>query len=85
VGVTLIFKDKQRRRHGVGVPSKLVRQTSDALGYFVYSEGGMEQEEMDYIVEAQEEKRKNYKRITQPRKIGIKRDKDGYALEVKEV
>jgi len=83
--ITLIFKDKQRRRHGAGVPSKLVRQTGDAPGYFVYSEGGMEQEEMDYIVGAQEEKRKNYKRITQPRKVSIETNRDEYAVEVKEV
>jgi hypothetical protein len=85
MSVTLIFKDKERRRHGTGVPSKLVRQKDGAPGYFVYSEGGLEQEEMDYIVEAQEEKRKNYKRITQPRKVGIEKDKDGYTLDVEEI
>ena len=86
MAVTLIFKNREHSRHGKGVPSKLIPQSGDAPGVFIYSEGGLEQEEMDYIVEAEAEKAKNYQRMTQPRKVGIETNRDGsHTLDVKEM
>ena len=86
MSVTLIFKDKQRRRHGKGVASKLIPGKDGAPGAFIYSEGGLEKEEMDYLTIAQEEKQKDYKRMTQPRKIGIETHRDGsHTLDVREI
>ena len=85
MAVTLIFKNRERQRHGSGVASKLIPQSGDAPGVFIYSEGGMEQEEMDYIVEAEAEKARGYKRMTPTRKVGIETNKDGsHTLDIKE-
>ena len=83
--LSIRVKNKKQQRHGTGAESTLVPQTGEAPGYFIYSEGGMEQEEMDYIKEAQAEKAKNYKRKTPKQKIHIGGDKYGnYEVDVKE-
>ena len=83
MGVTLIFKSKTRRRLGTGAKGVLIPPEGDELGIFVPSFGLLEQDEIDYIVGLEREKKN--KRVTQPRKVSIERVRDNYEVEIKEV
>lgn len=82
--VALIIKEKPWKRYGTGAASVLKEQTGVAPGYFIPSEGFLEQAEVDYLVEAQEEKQQNYVPKAAPRQVRIMGDKTGYDVEVKE-
>lgn len=82
MGLTLIFKDKPRRRLGTGAKGVLIPPEGDELGIFVPSFGVMEQEEIDYIVGMEKEKKN--KRITQPRKVSVETNRHSHEVEIKE-
>ena len=84
MSITLIFKEKKRRRLGTGAPGVLVPPQEGKRGYFIPSMGALEQEEIDYMVEAQEEKSKSEKRMTQPRRVKIGSNKKNWEVEVTE-
>ena len=72
MGITLIFKNKERREYGSNEPSRYVPPEKGRSSIFVMSEGALEKEEINDIVEAAQEKedtriKKGYKRSTQRR------------------
>ena len=80
--IAFIFKEKVHKKYGTGADSVLKEQTGDAPGYFIPSDGFLEQEEVDYLVEAQEEKQRSYVRKEAPQRVRIQGDKTGYDVEV---
>ena len=85
MGITLIFKNRERRPLGHGAKGKLVPPKDGKMGYFIPSFGALEQKEIDYIVEAQEEKAKKEERITHPRRIQVNTTKKDHEVDIKEV
>lgn len=83
MGLTLIFKDRPRRSGGYGAKGVIVPSENGEPGIFVPSFGILEQEEIDYIVGV--EKEKKHERLTPPRRVSIGTDKNSYEVEVKEV
>jgi len=81
MGLTLIFKDKPRRAGGTGAKGVIVPSGNGDPDLFIPSFGVLEQEEIDYIVEV--EKEKKYERLTQPRRISIGVEKNSYEVDIK--
>lgn len=81
--VALIIKEKPWKKYGKGADSVLKEQDGAAPGYYIPSDGFLEQEEVDYLVEAQEEKQLKYVRKEAPQRVRIQGDKTGYDVEVK--
>ncbi len=61
--VTLIFKSKPRLEHGSEAPSKYVPAEKGRSAIYVMSEGALEKEEVDYIVEGMQEKEDGRKKV----------------------
>lgn len=80
--ITLIFKDKPHKRYGKGADSVMVPPSKGKRGYYIPSEGALEQAEIDYIVEAQKEEKQE--RITQPRRVQIEGTKKDWEVEITE-
>tara|TARA_Y100000310_G_scaffold307921_1_gene350504 strand:+ start:360 stop:674 length:315 start_codon:yes stop_codon:yes gene_type:complete len=53
---TFIFKGKSRRQYGDEAPSKLVPAEKGRSPIYIMSDGALEQEEVDYLVEASQYK-----------------------------
>jgi hypothetical protein len=56
MGITLIFKDRERLPYGSGSRGKFIPPENGRRAIFVPSFGVLEKEEVDYLVEAEKEK-----------------------------
>ena len=63
MSITLIFKDRERRQYGSEAPSKFVPAEKGRSAIFVMSDGALEKEEVDYIIEGMQEKEDGRKKV----------------------
>ena len=63
MAVTLIFKNRERRQYGSEAPSKYVPAEKGRSAIYVMSDGALEEEEVDYIVEGMQEKEDGRKKV----------------------
>ena len=83
--ISIIVRNPTRRALGSGAPTTYIPPKDGKMGVLIPSAGLLEQAEMDYLVEAETEKQKNQKRVTDPRRIQIEHTKHGYDVDIKEV
>ena len=56
MSITLIFKSKAQHQYGREAPSKLIPAEKGRSSIYVMSDGALEKEEVDYLVEAEQYK-----------------------------